>query len=93
MLLVILPFASNFLIRIYAWIMLLGPASLLYTPVAVIAGMVYVHLPFMVLPLYATIERLDKSFLEASLDLGASQFQTFLRVTVPLTMPGITVLP
>jgi spermidine/putrescine transport system permease protein len=46
-------------------------------------------MPFMVLPLYATIERLDKSFLEASLDLGASQFRTFLSVTVPLTMPGI----
>jgi spermidine/putrescine transport system permease protein len=46
-------------------------------------------MPFMVLPLYATIERLDRSFLEASLDLGASQFTTFLRVTIPLTMPGI----
>jgi spermidine/putrescine transport system permease protein len=50
---------------------------------------VYVYMPFMVLPLYATIERLDKSFLEASLDLGATQFTTFLKVTVPLTMPGI----
>ena len=62
---------------------------MLYNNFAVIFGLVYVYMPFMVLPLYATIERLDKSFLEASLDLGASQFTTFLKVTVPLTMPGI----
>ena len=62
---------------------------MLYNDFAVIFGLVYVYMPFMVLPLYATIERLDSSFLEASLDLGASQFQTFLQVTVPLTMPGI----
>jgi spermidine/putrescine transport system permease protein len=55
----------------------------------VIFGLVYVFMPFMVLPLYATIERLDRSFLEASLDLGASQSTTFWKVTVPLTMPGI----
>jgi spermidine/putrescine transport system permease protein len=55
----------------------------------VIAGLVYVYMPFMVLPLYATIERLDRSYLEASLDLGASQARTFFSVTVPLTMPGI----
>ncbi len=67
----------------------LGPYDMLYNNGAVIFGLVYVYMPFMVLPLYATIERLDKSFLEASLDLGASQFTTFLKVTVPLTMPGI----
>ena len=67
----------------------LGPYDMLYNNFAVIFGLVYVYMPFMVLPLYATIERLDKSFLEASLDLGASQFTTFLKVTVPLTMPGI----
>ena len=67
----------------------LGPFDMLYNNFAVIFGLVYVYMPFMVLPLYATIERLDKSFLEASLDLGATQFQTFLKVTVPLTMPGI----
>jgi spermidine/putrescine transport system permease protein len=62
---------------------------MLYNNFAVVAGLVYVYMPFMVLPLYATIERLDRSFLEASLDLGASQWRTFLSVTVPLTMPGI----
>ncbi len=65
------------------------PLPLLYNNFAVIAGLVYVFMPFMVLPLYATIERLDKSYLEASLDLGASQWRTFRSVTVPLTMPGI----
>ncbi len=62
---------------------------MLYNNGAVIAGLVYVYMPFMVLPLYATIERLDRSYLEASLDLGASQTRTFFSVTVPLTMPGI----
>jgi len=65
------------------------PLPLLYNNFAVVAGLVYVFMPFMVLPLYASIERLDRSMLEASLDLGASQRQTFFRVTVPLTMPGI----
>ncbi|MBI1384633.1 MAG: ABC transporter permease subunit [Rhizobiales bacterium] len=65
------------------------PLQLLYNDFAVIVGLVYVFMPFMVLPLYATVERLDKSYLEASLDLGASQWTTFFKVTVPLTMPGI----
>jgi spermidine/putrescine transport system permease protein len=104
LLLIILPFWINLLIRTYALIAVfrtqgyvnlslgwlgLGPYEMLYNNGAVIFGLVYVYMPFMVLPLYATIERLDKSFLEASLDLGASQFTTFLKVTVPLTMPGI----
>jgi len=115
LLLVILPFWINLLIRTYALIAvfrtngfvnaglgfvydLLGlsalfgpfqPLQLLYNDFAVIAGLVYVYMPFMVLPLYATIERLDRSYLEASLDLGASQSRTFLSVTLPLTMPGI----
>ena len=104
LLLVILPFWINLLIRTYALIAVfrtqgyvnlvlgtvgLGPFEMLYNNFAVIFGLVYVYMPFMVLPLYATIERLDKSFLEVSLDLGASQFRTFLSVTVPLTMPGI----
>ncbi len=104
LLFVILPFWINLLIRTYALIAVfrtqgyvnlvlgtvgLGPYEMLYNNFAVIFGLVYVYMPFMVLPLYATIERLDKSFLEASLDLGASQFRTFLSVTVPLTMPGI----
>ena len=88
-LLVILPFASNFLVRIYAWIMLLGPANLLYTPYAVIVGMVYVHLPFMVLPLYTNLEKHDPALLEAAQDLGANAWTRFWRVTFPLSLPGI----
>ncbi|MBI2719663.1 MAG: ABC transporter permease [Rhizobiales bacterium] len=116
LLITILPFWINLLIRTYAllavfrtngyvnkaigWLWngidwLFGgqhpfqPLELLYNNGSVIAGLVYVYLPFMVLPLYATVERLDKSYLEASLDLGASQLRTLLSVTVPLTMPGI----
>lgn len=88
-LLVILPFASNFLIRIYAWIILLGPANLLYTPFAVIAGMVYVHLPFMILPLYTNLEKHDPALLEAAQDLGAGTWTRFWRITFPLSLPGI----
>jgi hypothetical protein len=76
-LLVILPFASNFLIRIYAWIIVLGPADLLYSPFAVIAGMVYVHLPFMILPLYTNLEKHDPALLEAAQDLGAGTWTRF----------------
>jgi spermidine/putrescine transport system permease protein len=104
LMLVILPFWINLLIRTYGLIAVfrsqgylnlalgwigIGPFEMLYNDGAVIMGLVYVYMPFMVLPLYATIERLDRSFLEASLDLGATQFTTFLKVTVPLTMPGI----
>jgi spermidine/putrescine transport system permease protein len=123
LLLVILPFWTNLLIRTYAmiavlrgqgyvnwslqWLWELGravatplglaavfgdrfqPLELLYNNTAVIAGIVYIYLPFMVLPLYATLERLDRSLLEASLDLGAGQWRTFRSVTVPLAMPGI----
>jgi spermidine/putrescine transport system permease protein len=88
-LLVILPFASNFLIRIYAWIIVLGPADLLYTPFAVIAGMVYVHLPFMILPLYTNLEKHDPALLEAAQDLGAGTWTRFWRVTLPLSLPGV----
>ena len=88
-LLVVLPFASNFLVRIYAWIMLLGPANLLYTPFAVIAGLVYVHLPFMVLPLYTNLEKHDPALREAAQDLGASRWTRFWRITFPLSLPGI----
>jgi spermidine/putrescine transport system permease protein len=104
LLLIILPFWINLLIRTnalktvfsargivntaFGWIGL-GPFDIIGSTFAVIFGLWYVFLPFMVLPLYATIERLDKSYLEASLDLGASQFQTFFNVTLPLTMPGI----
>jgi spermidine/putrescine transport system permease protein len=104
LMLIVLPFWINLLIRTYALIAVLrtqgvinsalgfaglGPFEILGTSFAVIFGLVYVYMPFMVLPLYATIERLDKSFLEASLDLGGTQFQTFRNITLPLTMPGI----
>ncbi|PWB46873.1 MAG: ABC transporter permease [Nitrosomonadales bacterium] len=88
-LLVILPFASNFLIRVYAWIIILGPLNLLYTSFAVIAGMVYVHLPFMVLPLYTNLEKHDPALLEAAQDLGANAWTRFWRITFPLSLPGI----
>jgi spermidine/putrescine transport system permease protein len=104
LLLIVLPFWINLLIRTYSLKTVMGAngvintflgwfgvpkIEMLGTTPAVIFGLVYCFLPFMVLPLYSTIERLDKSFLEASLDLGASQFQTFTKVTMPLTMPGI----
>ncbi|MBP6707958.1 MAG: ABC transporter permease [Candidatus Accumulibacter sp.] len=88
-LLVILPLASNFLIRIYAWIIVLGPFDLLYTPFAVIAGMVYVHLPFMILPLYTNLQQHDPALLEAAQDLGAGTWTRFWRITLPLSLPGI----
>src|SRR5215510_13178113 len=65
------------------------PIEFLYNQYAVIVGLVYVGLPFLILPLYATLEKFDRSFLEASLDLGANQWQTFLKVLVPIAMPGI----
>lgn len=108
LLLVILPFWSNFLIRIYAWMIILGPQSaftkmlnvavtslgfepvrLLFTPFAVIVGLVYVHLPFMVLPLYANLEKHDIALLDAAQDLGANAWQRFWRVTWPLSLPGV----
>ncbi len=107
-LLVILPFWSNFLIRVYAWMIILGPNSvfvgalnrligifgfepvaLLYTPFAVIIGLVYVHLPFMVLPLYANLEKHDPALLDAAQDLGANAWNRFWRVTWPLSLPGV----
>lgn len=108
LLMVILPFWSNFLIRIYAWMIILGPQSafthavnsflgifgfepvrLLFTPFAVIVGLVYVHLPFMVLPLYANLEKHDMALLDAAQDLGASAWQRFWRITWPLSLPGV----
>lgn len=107
-LLVVLPFASNFLIRIYAWMIILGPESvlshfintvlgafgispvtLLFSPFAVLVGMVYVHLPFMVLPLYTNLEKHDPALLDAAQDLGADAWQRFWRVTWPLSLPGV----
>jgi putrescine transport system permease protein len=106
LLLVILPFWTSFLIRVYAWIgllkenglinnVLLGlglihqPLILLNNAFAVYVGIVYSYLPFMVLPLYAQLEKLDPALLEAAADLGCRPWQAFLRVTLPLSTPGI----
>ncbi|SEM16568.1 ABC transporter permease [Nonomuraea pusilla] len=97
---IVLPFWTNFLIRVYAWIMLLsGPGvvnsllgtklELLYKEGTIVAGLLYSYLPLMVLPLYATIEKLDPQLREASANLGASAFTTFRKVTLPLTLPGV----
>lgn len=88
-LLVVLPFASNFLVRVYAWMIILGPFELLFSQFAVIVGMVYVHLPFMVLPLYTNLEKHDPSLLDAAQDLGANAWWRFWKVTFPLSLPGI----
>jgi len=120
LLLIMLPFWTNLLIRTYALMAVLReegfinqglrllwngasvvcglagrplgtfhPLAMLHNNFAVVFGLVYVQLPFMVLPLYAALDRLDRSLLEASLDLGASQFTTFRRIVVPLAIPGI----
>lgn len=106
LILVIIPFWTNFLVRTYAWIVLLRtegvintvlqalhlikePLSLLFTPFAVGIGLIYGYLPFMILPLYAAIERFNFSFVEAAHDLGANDWRTFWRVIFPLTRPGI----
>ena len=88
-LLVVLPFASNFLVRVYAWMIILGPWDLLFTRFAVIVGMVYAHLPFMILPLYTNLEKHDPLLLDAAQDLGANAWRRFWRVTFPLSLPGI----
>lgn len=100
----ILPMWMNFLLRTYSWMSILGkngvlnqlltwlglPAvNILNTRLAVVIGMVYNFLPFMVLPLYNTLKKLDPSLIEASADLGASGFQTFRKVIFPLSIPGI----
>ena len=101
--LVIVPFWTSFLIRTYAWLTILGSTGipalleglgfgrivLLNTPLAVMLGIVYNYLPLMVFPLYVSLERLDKRLLEASKDLGAARWRTFLQVTLPLTLPGV----
>jgi len=108
LLLVILPFWSNFLIRIYAWMIILGPNAalartvngilggfghepvpLLFSSFAVLVCLVYVSLPFMVLPLYANLEKHDQALLDAAQDLGASAWQRFWRITFPLSLPGV----
>lgn len=104
--LVILPFWTNFLIRTYAWRILLGeegtingvllslgligePLSLLNTQLAVVIGLIYGFLPFMVLPIYASVERFNFRYVDAAHDLGANDIRAFLRVVLPLTLPGV----
>lgn len=107
---ILVPLWTNFIIRVYAWIMILRtegvlngilgwaaglfhipfqPLVILYTPTAVLIGMVYEFLPFMILPIYTSLEKIDNSLFEAAADLGASALRTFLRVTLPLSMPGV----
>jgi spermidine/putrescine transport system permease protein len=108
--LVLVPLWTNFVIRVYAWMMLLrtqgvingvlgflaglfgiqfAPLEMLYTPGAVLVGMVYEFLPFMILPIYTSLEKIDNSLYEAAADLGANMFRTFRRLTLPLSMPGV----
>jgi len=106
LILVMLPFWSNYLIRTYAWIVLLNregiinhglaglglidePLSLLYNEFAIVVGLVYNYIPFVILTIYASLQRVNPEILEASADLGAPGWKTFLRVTLPLTMPGV----
>lgn len=102
--LAILPFWTNYLIRTYAWIVLLNPAGLvngalgaiglgpwplLYNEFAVVLGLTYNYTPFVILAIYAALQRLDPSYAEASRDLGATAMTTFWRITLPLTAPGV----
>ncbi len=104
--LVILPFWTSYLVRIYAWITLLSdhglinnflvkvqlidaPLPLLHNQFSVLTGLVYTYLPFMILPLYASLERLDRSILEAAADLGATAMERFYKITLPLTKAGV----
>ena len=106
LMLVILPFWTSFLLRVYAWqgflrsngvvnnfLLWTGiidqPLVMLQTDFAVFLGIVYTYLPFMILPLYANLVKLDESLLEASADLGAGPVTTFLQITLPLSMPGV----
>src|SRR5918995_7530518 len=106
LMLVILPFWTSFLIRVYAWIGILkpegllnqlllwldiiaAPLAILNTPTAVYIGIVYAYLPFMILPLYASLERQDPTLIEAALDLGSPPWKAFWTITLPLSMPGI----
>jgi spermidine/putrescine transport system permease protein len=107
---VLVPLWTNFVIRVYAWMMILRtqgvlngvlgaiagalhipfvPLEMLYTPGAVLVGMIYEFLPFMILPIYTSLEKIENSLYEAAADLGANPIRTFFRVTLPLSMPGV----
>ncbi|MDB8806136.1 MULTISPECIES: ABC transporter permease [Romboutsia] len=103
-LLFILPMWMNFLLRTYAWVAILGkngllnyllgifgiePVSILYTNVAILLGMVYNFLPFMVLPIYTSLSKMDNDLINAARDLGANSFQVFTKVIFPLSLPGV----
>ena len=105
LMIVMLPMWMNFLLRTYAWMTILGnngiinhllglaglgPYKLINTSGAVVLGMVYNYLPFMILPLYSVMEKIDKSLFEAAADLGCSSGVTLMRVIIPLSVPGIT---
>jgi spermidine/putrescine transport system permease protein len=108
--LILIPLWTNFVIRVYAWIMilrnqgvlnsvlgwLLGLVGVHYTPLdlypsqgAVLIGLIYEFLPFMILPIYTSLEKIDESLFEAAADLGSNAFWTFLRITLPLSLPGM----
>jgi spermidine/putrescine transport system permease protein len=102
--LLVIPFWTSFLIRTYAWIVILGPDGvggfvadatgnrafrILGTEAGVLIGLVYGYLPLMVFPLYVTLERIDRSLVEASKDLGAGRFATFRQITLPIALPGL----
>ena len=106
LMLVMLPFWTSFLLRVYAWKMLLAdsgvinnvllaagvmvePIKMMNTPFSLVLGMVYTYVPFMILPLYANLVKMDLTLLEAALDLGATPWQAFWRITVPLSKSGI----
>ena len=103
-LMLVIPFWTSFLIRTYSWLIILGRENvggfvgaiigdpefrILGTPVAVLMGLVYGYLPLMVFPLYVTLERMDRTLVEASKDLGAARWATFRQVTLPIALPGL----
>jgi putrescine transport system permease protein len=106
MLMIVLPFWTSFLLRVYAWIGILKqngllnnvliwlgvihePLQIMQTYTAVYIGIVYSYLPFMILPLYANLEKMDLTLLEAASDLGCKPWQAFYKITLPLSMPGV----
>ena len=106
LLLVVIPFWTSFLIRTYAWMVILRtegiinlvlldlhiihqPLRLLYTSFAVFVGLVYGELPFMILPLYTVLQKIDPALMEAAEDLGADRLTTFMKITLPISLPGL----
>lgn len=89
--LVILPFWTNFLVRIYGWKIILRHLELLGTEIAVLIGLTYIYLPFMILPLFSALERFDSRLYLAARDLGASGIQAIIKVVIPVIAPGVRV--